>query len=53
MEDADKKKAAKEKRRQEAREREEVARKEAEIAALNSIRHEMEQNPKRSSLGNR
>lgn len=39
------KKAAKEKRRQEAREREETARKEAELAALNSIRHEMEQNP--------
>jgi len=43
------KKAAKEKRRQEALEREEVARKEEELAAMNAMRHEMEQNPQGSS----
>jgi len=46
------KKAAKEKRRQEAREREEAARREEELAAMNAIKHEMEQNPRGSSLGN-
>jgi len=45
------KKAAKEKRRQEAREREEAARREEELAAMNAIKHEMEQNPRGSSLG--
>lgn len=45
------KKAAKEKRRQEAHQREEAARKEAELAALNSIRHEMEQQPQGSRAG--
>ena len=43
------KKAAKEKRRQEALEREEVAKREEELAAMNAMRHEMEQNPQRSS----
>lgn len=43
------KKAAKEKRRQEALEREEVAKREEELAAMNAMRHEMEQNPQGSS----
>jgi len=43
------KKLAKEKRRLEAREREEAARREEEIAAMNSIRHEMEQNHRGNS----
>merc|ERR1719189_2469798 len=43
------KKAAKEKRRQEALEREEVAKREEELAAMNAMRHEMEQNPLGSS----
>ena len=43
------KKAAKEKRRQEALEREEVAKREEELAAMNAMRHEMEQNAQSSS----
>ena len=43
------KKAAKEKRRQEALEREEVAKREEELAAMNAMRHEMEQNAQGSS----
>jgi len=43
------KKAAKEKRRQEALEREEIAKREEELAAMNAMRHEMEQNPQASS----
>ena len=43
------KKAAKEKRRQEALEREEIAKREEELAAMNAMRHEMEQNPQGSS----
>lgn len=44
------KKAAKEKRKQEARKREEEAQREAELATMNSVRHEMERNPRRSNL---
>ena len=43
------KKAAKEKRKQETKAKEEAIRRQAEIDALNSIRHEMEQNPAQNS----
>ena len=42
----------KEKRKQEAREREEAARREEELAAMNAIKHEMEQSPPKSNAAN-
>ena len=42
----------KEKRKQEAREREEAVRREEELAAMNAVKHEMEQSPPKSKAAN-